>query len=213
MKRRDFIKGASVIGATAVVAPNLLLAKNENVSPYELKPGEMGIIFGLSGSGKTKLLREFFYKSPMGSLLFLPAKHTTKNDSYRDWDFIVPEFLDKEHKAVFFDELQMINEPAGVESYRKLAYFLHEMKRLAIKNKYPIWVTLQQNRSISLTEQAYYTTIGVEFVSVAIHVYTDYRTDNHIHGEIIKDRFGNTYGSIIDFGLAKNLGTRIGRIK
>jgi hypothetical protein len=204
MKRRNFLKSTIAVSAGIAVAPNLLLAKPKMKNPCkdisiygtmpELQPGDVGIIYGLSGSGKSKVmykLNESTYRpNTINSMLI----NLEVNHHLRNFEDLKTVLRDYPRENVFIDNVYLIDTPNIVEKLRVIAQ----------KNKSKMWVTLQANRTTTAKSWEYpKISKGYPYTaSIIVYVYNE---DGHIFGNIIKHRT-DAYNHKLYFGEAKYLG-------
>ena len=153
-----------------------------------VSPGEVGIIYGKTGSGKSKLISEM---AKCGKELESVLIDLEKQPFLRDFETL--EFFlnlrNYSRQNIFIDNLYLLD--GGVKTYHRL----RDIQRIAIKNNYRVWVTLQQNR---VAEMGYFylhntdPNWGMPIMSMASFVVHVTCKDGSIYGEIVKNRYGAT---------------------
>ena len=207
MKRRNFLKTTTMLGAGMVVAPNLLLAKDKKIlfsAPIpKLLPGQLGVIYGKSGSGKSKVIYE------MANVIIpetMPIYNSDAllidlecNPDMRVFENLETIVRDYPRETVYIDNFNLLD--GGIKTYHRL----RDIQKIAMERKCRIWVTtLQQNRAAN--DDFFHLhnpdpTYGMPIMSMSACVIYVRNKNGHIYGDIIKNRYGDR--GTIYFGIGR----------
>lgn len=229
MKRRDFLKktvvastavivtGASILGATkktgkigTVYAPYIPLTINTTFGTLpKLQPGDIGIIYGKTGSGKSKVIYEMWSTDMRSKNIKHPAYLLVDlevNPDMRVFENLEIILRDYPRKNIYIDNFNMVDD--RIKTYHRL----RDLQKIAVENKSKIWVTLQQNRTavedrFNVYEiNPFQADMSQPIMSISTSIIHVRHENGHIYGDIIKNRYGTN--GMIYFGKAKYLGAK-----
>ena len=219
MKRRNFLKTTVASGAGIIVAPSLLLAKDKYVSMPKLLPGQLGVIYGLAGSGKSKVIYTLAerpaYKLGLhtGSLLiYLEVNPDLR--VFKNLKTIIQDYA-KGGDTIYIDNIDLVayhsNDKHLHTFWDVQKIVMKELVILAREQKCKIWITKRGNKywndvKIHKIFTAYYPSFKPAAIYVASLIVYVYNENRCIYGDIVKNRYGDR--GTIYFGKAKNLGRR-----
>lgn len=215
MKRRNFLKRSVVaVGAVIVSGPAILRATKKKqldkgivYAPYvpiitasmpELHPGEIGILYGLSGCGKSKVLRDMFLQKPVGGNQYWDVESLK--------DKALSTILNHPNSGTLyidgFNLIRLDNSDVNpsIESVN-INIIMDRLHKKARKEQCRIWITSQINKYSVKYDRL--PIVAVHRASVIIHIRHE---DGYIYGDIVKNKYDNK--GTIWFGKAKYLGLK-----
>jgi hypothetical protein len=162
----------------------------------ELQPGEIGILYGLSGCGKSKVLRDMFLQKPVGGNQYWNIESLK--------DRALSTILNHPSSGTLyidgFNSIRLDNSGESPSMYSRniIIRKLHEKAR---REQCRIWITSQINKYRVKYDRL--PIVAVHRASVILHI----RHENgYIYGDIVKNRYDNE--GTIWFGKAKYLGLK-----
>lgn len=160
-----------------------------SILPRGLRGGDLCVILGTAGSGKSKVLKEFWLNHSKWCMFMRPGHFDTLNR----WEDFIDSLYDG-HQGVFIDDFRLPDFADTTQS-------LTQMKKAAIKHDYPLYITHQLQRGRG--DYGIYADdlMGIKLASLVIHTYIK---DGRIYGHILKNRYGMK--TSFDFGEAKYVG-------
>jgi len=187
MKRRNFLKTSMCVGAGLIAAPSVIKGTTPQTGITELlnmlNPGELGLILGTSGSGKTTIMYDMFYHNNAGQYFYdLESKNYPK--------MYVEELLNKTrlgNAVCYIDPLNLL-EVSEVNiiltPYLKRMYILNKLSDFAKKHQTKIWISDQSTRNVN--HNSIWKMYDIALIpSLIVHLTNK---NNKISGTILKSR-------------------------
>lgn len=197
MKRRDFMKAAgTIIGGIALAAPSLI-PKPSRITPgvpingVALIPylpcGDIGIIYGSTGSGKSQLVYKMWDRNADSHMIDLQVNPTMRY--FKNLQTILDDYP---RKNIYIDNLNLLSfEPTGNPLNTQMHYYrrivMNKLTEIAREQNCRMWVTIQSPRV-----HGNYADFGhteLQNASIAMRVIND---DGDITAAVVKNRYGNT---------------------
>lgn len=236
MKRRKFLKTA--IASTAVIATgsglwakpkmkhllpgidsDIKIEDNYGTLP-KLQPGEIGVLYGMTASGKSKVIYELalrtnpiynvtqkygviesFKVNDDSMLIDLEVNPTLRN--IKDLESLIKDY---NRPNIYIDNIDLLSiknpeiDTSDFVYYRTMV--MQELKRIAIENKCKMWITAQGIRSFTKSDMLIPRPPIGYAASVVVYLHIE---DGHIYGDIMKNRT-DAYNYKLYFGKAKYMG-------
>ena len=157
----------------------------------ELEAGELGIITGFTGAGKTSVLKKMqeWNQGKNTILHHLSLAHVPELDM-NEIKRLVKTATNQ--SIIYFDDMHIVMGNGS------RSHFFEDIRKLATKYKKVIWVTHQANRSFVNRSNLNLDSFGSMYYSASAVVYA-ISGHPYIVGEIIKNRYGHK-GMMVNFG-------------